>query len=226
MPTPHGKETPSRPIGYGSDPGGPKGYLISFPHPMDHQRHIKESFDRHLTVANESLAKLLPEIERAFLLLHAAMTQGRMVFACGNGGSAADAQHFATEFVSRYMDDRVALPAHALTTDTSALTAIANDYGFERLFSRQVEALGKEGDILVAFTTSGASKNVLHALAAARGKGMGTIVLTGEKGGHLAAEADVALAVPSRETARIQEVHELIFHIWCEHLDRCLVQKA
>jgi D-sedoheptulose 7-phosphate isomerase len=181
---------------------------------------IRNAFERHAAVAAASAEKLMPEIERAFGILRSAVAEGRMVFACGNGGSAADAQHFATEFVSRYAADRPGLPAHALTTDTSALTAIGNDYGFERLFSRQIEAMGRPGDVLVAFTTSGASENVLRALDAAAAKGLRTIVLTGEKGAHLSSRADVALAVPSTETARIQEVHEVIFHAWCEQLDR------
>jgi D-sedoheptulose 7-phosphate isomerase len=139
----------------------------------------------------------------------ASVRAGGKVLICGNGGSAGDAQHLATEFVSTLTVDRSrpAIPALALTTDTSLLTAISNDYGFERVFARQVEALGHEGDVLLGISTSGDSANVVRALEQARAQGLRTIALTGESGGRLAPVADVSIAVPSSETSHVQEAH-------------------
>jgi D-sedoheptulose 7-phosphate isomerase len=139
---------------------------------------------------------------------------GKILF-CGNGGSAADAQHLAAEFVNRFQRDRRALAALALTTDTSVLTSIGNDSGFDRIFSRQVEALARRGDLLVAISTSGNSPNVLRAVAAARALGVGTVGLCGGCGGALAAAADEAFVVPSEATPRIQETHIIVGHAWC-----------
>jgi D-sedoheptulose 7-phosphate isomerase len=144
---------------------------------------------------------------------------GRKVLICGNGGSAADAQHIAAEFVGRYETERIALPAIALTTDTSALTALANDYDFERIFARQVDALANEGDCLIAISTSGNSANVLAAVMAARKKGCRIVGMTGANGKKLAGLSDVCLLVPSARTARIQEAHITVAHIWCEMVD-------
>ena len=144
---------------------------------------------------------------------------GGCAFICGNGGSAADAQHFAAELTGRFERERRAWPAVALTTDTSALTAIGNDYGFDHVFSRQLEALGRPGDLLIAISTSGNSRNVLQAVAHAKANGIATIGLLGRDGGQLAREVDHALVIPSERTARIQEMHILILHIWCEMLD-------
>ena len=149
----------------------------------------------------------------------ATLKSGHTVFACGNGGSAADSQHFAAELVARYKKNRKALRALALTTDSSALTAIGNDYGFEHIFTRQLEALGTRGDVLVAFTTSGSSRNVLQAIKQAKKQKMRVIVLTGAKGAGLKNIADVCIVVPSTETARVQEVHQLVYHAWCEYID-------
>lgn len=162
---------------------------------------------------------ILPDVERAGALLLRALKAKKKVLVCGNGGSAADSQHFAAELVGRYKNEREALPAIALTVDSSMLTSIGNDYGFEQIFSRQTEALGSKGDVLVAISTSGASRNVLEAISAARKKKMRVVVLTGEKGKALWRKVNVAIVVPSRETARIQEMHELIFHAWCEFID-------
>ncbi|MEQ1763866.1 MAG: D-sedoheptulose 7-phosphate isomerase [Pyrinomonadaceae bacterium] len=145
---------------------------------------------------------------------------GNKMLICGNGGSAADAQHMAAEFVGRYETERMALPAIALTTDTSALTAIGNDYGFERIFSRQVEALAAKGDCLIAISTSGNSPNVIAAVMEARRKGCRIIGMTGSKGKKLASLCDACILVPSERTARIQEAHITIAHIWCEMIDR------
>jgi D-sedoheptulose 7-phosphate isomerase len=141
------------------------------------------------------------------------LAAGGKVLLCGNGGSAADCQHIAAELVGRFSRERRALPAIALTVDTSALTAIANDYSFDRVFARQVEALGRKGDALVAISTSGRSPNVLEALRAARGLGIRTFALTGEGGRGM--EADFCLAVPARETPRVQECHILVGHVLC-----------
>ncbi len=147
------------------------------------------------------------------------LRRGGRVLVCGNGGSAADAQHLAAELSGRYLKERKALAGIALTTDTSALTAIGNDYGFDQVFSRQVEALGRPGDLLIGISTSGNSPNVLRAVAAAKGLGLRTLGLLGRDGGKLAAEVDEALVVPSTVTARIQEVHQMVYHFWCEVLD-------
>lgn len=181
---------------------------------------LQSAFDRHRAVFDETFSSLMPDIERAAVDIKSALKQGATIFACGNGGSAADAQHFVAEWVCKYRDDRRPLPAIALSVDTSVLTAIGNDYGFEEVFARQVTALGKKGDVLVAFTTSGSSKNVLRAIEVARKKGMYVVVLTGAKGARLRDSADCAIIVPSEETARIQEIHQIIYHAWCEYGER------
>lgn len=182
---------------------------------------ISRAFERHKEVISK-LDSIIPEVRRGADALTAAVKSGKKLLVCGNGGSAADAQHLAAEFVCKYKDDRPPLPAIALTVDTSALTAIGNDYGFEKIFSRQVQALGASGDVLVAVTTSGSSKNILAAIMAAKEKKMQVIALTGANGAHLRDLADVAIIVPSPETARIQEIHGLVIHAWCEALDAAL----
>ncbi|HEX9011329.1 MAG TPA: D-sedoheptulose 7-phosphate isomerase [Holophagaceae bacterium] len=147
------------------------------------------------------------------------LRRGCRILVCGNGGSAADAQHLAAELSGRYLKERRALAGIALTTDTSALTAIGNDYGFDQVFSRQVEALGRPGDLLIGISTSGNSPNVLRAVASAKGLGMHTLGLLGRDGGQLKALVDDALVVPSPVTARIQEIHQMVYHFWCEALD-------
>ena len=149
-----------------------------------------------------------------------AIARNGTVLVCGNGGSAADAQHFAAELVCRYARDRRPLRAVALSTDTSVLTAAGNDYGFDRVFARQVEAHGRAGDVLVAISTSGQSPNVLAAVDAARALRMRTIALTGRDGGELGARADVHVNVPEQETARAQEVHITLLHAMCELIER------
>jgi len=158
-------------------------------------------------------------IAHAADLLRDAVLAGKKVLLCGNGGSAADAQHIAAELVGRYVVERRPLAAIALTTDTSALTAIANDYGFEHVFSRQVDALGAEGDILIAITTSGTSKNVVAAVEVARRRGMKILALTGSKGAAFVASCDAGVAVASSVTARVQECHIIIGHLLCEVID-------
>ncbi len=163
----------------------------------------------------QSDAALSVQIEDAVQLCVAALRNGRKILFAGNGGSAADAQHWAGELVSRFYYDRPGLPAIALTTDTSILTAIGNDYGYDYTFARQVEALGQEGDVLVAISTSGRSKNILRALDAAEEKGVHVIGFTGQHGGDMKERCEVCFCVPSDETPRIQEGHEFIGHLLC-----------
>ena len=151
-----------------------------------------------------------------------ALMHGHKLLLCGNGGSAADAQHIAAEFVGRFLQDRKALPAIALTTDTSSLTAIANDYGFDRVFSRQVEGLGAAGDVLIAISTSGRSPNIVAAAEQARRQQITVIALTGEAPSALAELADVVLAVPSGYTPHIQQAHITLLHVLCELVERQL----
>ena len=163
-------------------------------------------------------------VARAAELVFECLREGRKVLVCGNGGSAADAQHIAGELVGRYLRERRALPAIALTTDTSILTAIGNDYAFEVVFSRQVEALGAPGDVLIGITTSGNSPDVLRAVEAAQRIGLRTIGLTGQSGGKLAGLADLCIRVPSAETPRIQEAHIAIAHVVCELVEEAIVE--
>jgi len=156
----------------------------------------------------------------------AALSAGRKLLLCGNGGSAADAQHWAAELVSRFHYDRPGLAAIALTTDSSILTGIGNDYGYDRVFARQVEALGAPGDVLFALSTSGRSPNILAALHAARGKGLVTAGFTGAAGGEMPALCDLLLRVPSDSTPRIQEAHEVAGHIICAAIERRMFPRA
>jgi len=151
--------------------------------------------------------------------------RGGKLLLCGNGGSAADAQHIAAEFVSRFRRERHGLPAIALTTDTSILTAISNDYGYERVFARQIEALGRPGDMVIGISTSGISASVIAAMRAARNGGMATVGFTGASGGTLVDHVDLCLCVPSHNTARIQEVHITVAHTVCEIVERTLFEE-
>ena len=183
---------------------------------------IKSTLEDHRQVVAK-MAALESEIASAGELCGKALAQGQRIYLCGNGGSAADAQHIAAELIGRFVNHRRALPAIALTTDTSALTAIGNDYGYDEVFSRQVEGLCREGDVLIAISTSGNSDNVLKAVDAAHLEGASVIGLSGKSGGALDAKCDVSLVVPSDVTARIQEMHIVIGHLICalveEHLD-------
>ena len=180
---------------------------------------LQRSLEEHLQVVKATLQSQLSEIERAGALLRDTLRQGNKVLICGNGGSAADAQHIAAELVGRYEQQRRAWPAIALTTDTSALTAISNDYGFEEVFARQVEALAIADDVLLALSTSGTSANVLKAIKKARELGCKTIALTGAGGDRLASLCDLAVVVPAARTARVQECHITIGHLWCELIE-------
>ncbi|NNE98871.1 MAG: D-sedoheptulose 7-phosphate isomerase [Pyrinomonadaceae bacterium] len=180
----------------------------------------------HIGVLKKVIREQTSQIEDAAQMILAAVDNDRKILVCGNGGSAADAQHIATEFVVRYEAERRAVPAIALTTDTSALTASANDYSFEHVFSRQIEALAAEGDVLIAISTSGNSPNVIKAVMAARNKGCSVVGLTGKNGKKLAALCDVCVMVPAEKTSRIQEAHITIGHILCETVDRKLAQES
>jgi D-sedoheptulose 7-phosphate isomerase len=184
------------------------------------------SIQEHLEVFSKLLSQCGGDIERTGSMIAAAISEGRKLLLCGNGGSAADAQHIAAELIGRFESERIALPAIALTTDTSALTAIGNDYGFERLYARQVEGLAREGDVLVCISTSGNSPNIIAAAMKARELGCRTIALTGAGGKKLASVCDEAVLVPSLRTARIQEAHIAIGHIWCEIVDLSVREEA
>lgn len=183
---------------------------------------MKERIEQHFAesiAVKQASAALVPAIARAAAMIVTTLRQGGKVLSCGNGGSAADSQHFASELLGRFEAERASLPAVALTTDTSTLTAIANDYSYEQVFARQVSALGSKGDVLLAISTSGNSGNVLAAVRTAHQKGMSVIALTGRKGGKMPAElaaGDIELCVPSDRTARIQEVHLLMIHGLCD----------
>lgn len=182
--------------------------------------HSGDSFAEHISTMEALVAECSDSIADCSAMLIETIRNGNKILICGNGGSAADAQHIAAEFVGRYETERRALPAIALTTDTSALTALANDYDFDRIFSRQVEALANAGDCLIALSTSGNSPNVIAAVMAARNKGCRVVGLTGAKGKKLSALSDACVMVPSERTARIQEAHITIAHVWCESIDR------
>jgi D-sedoheptulose 7-phosphate isomerase len=175
--------------------------------------HLKESLDA-LTAANAD-AEFLKSLGLVADEMAKALKSGGKILLCGNGGSAADAQHIAGELLSRFENDRAPLPAIALTTDTSVLTAIGNDYGYDQVFERQVKGLGNKGDVLIAISTSGRSPNILKALDAARAKGVVTIGFAGRKGGDMKGRCDVLLAAPSDRTPIIQQIHITAAHIVC-----------
>ncbi|MGI8787281.1 MAG: D-glycero-beta-D-manno-heptose 1-phosphate adenylyltransferase [Pyrinomonadaceae bacterium] len=180
---------------------------------------IENALKSHCRVIEKLLSSEIENIERCAEIIYETFEKGNKILICGNGGSAADAQHIAAEFVGRYETERKALAAIALTTDTSALTALANDYDFEKVFSRQVEALAGKGDLLLAISTSGNSPNVNSAVMSARQIGCQTLCLTGASGKKLASLCDESILVPANRTSRIQEAHILIAHVWCEIID-------
>jgi D-sedoheptulose 7-phosphate isomerase len=184
------------------------------------RRQIQQIFSTSIAVKRQFLRDNLPALEQAIALIAAALRDGHKLLLFGNGGSAADAQHIAAEFVNRFKIERAPLPAISLTTDTSALTSIANDYGYAEVFAKQVRALGRPGDVALAISTSGKAVNVLRAVAVCKRIGVRTIALTGGSGGKLAQVADLVLrAAATTETARIQETHILVGHVICELVD-------
>lgn len=187
--------------------------------------HIKANFTESIQTkiaASETLPQVIAE---AGQMMVEALIAGNKILSCGNGGSAGDAQHFSSELLNRYERDRPSLPAMALTTDSSTITSIANDYSYDEVFSKQVRALGQAGDILLAISTSGNSRNVIKAMEAALSRDMTIVALTGKDGGEMAgllSSNDVEIRVPSSRTARIQEVHLLVIHNLCEVIDNTL----
>ena len=180
---------------------------------------LTKSLHEHLETIQKLVDSELPQIEQSGQMICEALASGRKILLCGNGGSAADAQHIAAELVGCYEKQRRSWPAIALTTDTSALTAVSNDLGYEQVFARQVVGLAQAGDVLIAISTSGKSKNVLRAAEAAREQGCKIIALTGATADPLGSLCDLIVAVPSTRTARVQEAHITIGHLWCEMVD-------
>ncbi len=193
---------------------------------MDFIQRVKDNFAESIRIKTDAGRQLAPGIARAAELMTACLLNGNKLLSCGNGGSAADAQHFASEMINRFELERPGLPAIAMTTDSSVLTSIANDYQYADVFSRQVRALGQAGDILLAISTSGNSHNVIHAIETAYDRSMGVVALTGKDGGQVAEilrKTDLELRVPADSTARIQEVHLMIIHSLCDLIDHKLI---
>ena len=187
---------------------------------------VESEFNSHKSILEQTVRQSSQMIERLSMLIVKCFQGGNKVLLCGNGGSAADAQHIAGEFINRFRFDRGPLPAIALTTDSSILTCVGNDSSFEYVFSRQVEALANRGDIFVGISTSGTSPNVLRAAEAAKAQGAITVGFTGEKGKNmLGAMCDYALVVPSADTARIQECHEFVWHVICGFVENQIFSK-
>ncbi len=183
---------------------------------MEHRDILRRAFEHTIRLHQAVLDVDPAPVLRAAEAMSGALARDGKVLAFGNGGSASDAQHFAAELVGRYLRERRAMPALALTVDTSVLTAVGNDYGFDRVFARQIDALGIEGDVALGISTSGKSANVLAAFAAARDRGVTTDALTGCDGGPIGRMADVHLNVPDRATPRVQEVHRTLLHVMCD----------
>lgn len=181
---------------------------------------LQRSLEEHIQTLQSLLKDKVNEIEQTGRVICQTLAAGNKILLCGNGGSAADAQHIAAELVGRYEDDRKAFPAIALTTDTSALTALSNDFGYDEVFARQVLGLAQPGDLLIAISTSGKSTNIVKAVETAKRLDCQTLALTGCEGAPLAPLCDFALVVPSNRTSRVQEAHITIGHLWCEMVDR------
>ncbi len=196
---------------------------------MNLQQRIQQQFDESLTVKQAALAVMAVPIEAAIRLMAASLRTGGKVMACGNGGSAADSQHFAAELLNRFEKERPPLAAIALTTDTSTLTSIANDSAYDQVFAKQVAGLGRAGDVLLAISTSGNSPNVMAAIDVAHAHSVRVVALTGKGGGKIAAMLtpdDVHLCVPAERTARIQEVHLVTLHCLCDGIDALILGEA
>ena len=188
----------------------------------DVRQHFAAGLRELAALASSVAEEMGPQLERALEMVRDTVSAGGTLFLCGNGGSAADAQHIATEYVVRYMRDRRAYPAVALTTDTSLLTAAGNDLGFDSVFERQVEALARRGDLLIVHSTSGNSPNVLRAAQAARAKGARVLAFSARDGGSLRDIADHSVVIPTTRTDRAQEMHLCIEHLICEYVERAL----
>ena len=189
---------------------------------MDTVQRVKNNFLESIQIKTESLEKLAPRIADAAGVMASCLLDNHKIMACGNGGSAADAQHFSSEMLNRFEMERPGLPAIALTTDSSTLTSIANDYQYADIYSKQILALGQKQDILLAISTRGESDNIIHAIDAAHDRNMIVIALTGKDGGQirdLVNANDIEICVPAKSTARIQEVHIMIIHSLCDLID-------
>lgn len=181
---------------------------------------LKAQIQEHIDLFSKIRDQILDQVLATGQLLRQTLDRGNKILVAGNGGSAADAQHFVAELVGRYLVERNALAAIALTTDTSILTAVGNDYGFDQVFSRQVDGLGKEGDVFIGISTSGNSQNLIKAFESAQAKKVTTLALLGKSGGAMKDMADHTLIVPSQHTPRIQEAQQWIWHTWCDLIDR------
>ena len=190
----------------------------------NYENDILNIFEKSATVINESKASI-KEIHLAINMIIKTIEKGKKIVIFGNGGSAADAQHMAAEFVGRYLIERDSLPAIALTTDTSALTGIGNDYGFEKVFARQCDALVNNGDLVIAISTSGKSPNIIEGIKTSKNKNAKIILLTGKNNNKLKHLTDITIRVPSNETPRIQESHRIIIHIICEFVEKHFLKK-
>ncbi|WP_313515110.1 phosphoheptose isomerase [Pseudomonas sp.] len=189
---------------------------------MDMQSRIRQHFQASIETKQQAMEVLIPCIEQASQAMVQALLNEGKILTCGNGGSAGDAQHFSSELLNRFERERPSLPAVALTTDTSTITSIANDYSYNEIFSKQIRALGQPGDVLLAISTSGNSANVIQAIQAAHDREMQVVALTGRDGGGMASlllPEDVEIRVPAKVTARIQEVHLLVIHCLCDQID-------
>ncbi|EAT10961.1 phosphoheptose isomerase [Bermanella marisrubri] len=189
---------------------------------MEFQERITQHFVDSIETKQQSVMELAPQIEQASASMVNALLNGGKILSCGNGGSAGDSQHFSSELLNRFERERPSLPAIALTTDSSTVTSIANDYSYNEVFSKQIRALGNEGDVLLAISTSGNSANVVQAIQAAHDRGMRVVALTGKDGGDMASlyqPDDIEIRVPSAVTARIQEVHLVVIHCLCDLID-------
>ena len=192
--------------------------------PGQHVDKIKAIWNEHLEVTR-ALPQLASDVAKAVEMIHSSLAAGGKLLIAGNGGSAADAQHIAAELTGRFLRERKPLPALALHANSSALTAIGNDYGYEHVFARELAAHARPGDVLLAISTSGDSKNILRAIEEARQKRVSVIGMTGESGGAMRAACDLCLCVPSKSTARIQEMHIMIGHTICELLEEGMTQE-
>ncbi len=189
------------------------------------QEIVNQHFDEHVNAVNKSKNQLNKSITTgADLIIQCLLNEGKLL-CCGNGGSSGDASHFASELINRFELERSALPAIALTTDSAVITSIANDYQYEHIFARQIEALGLKTDCLIAFSTSGNSKNVINAIQAAHAKSMSVLAITGKRGGEIRKilnNEDIEICIPFEKTSRIQEIHLIVIHILCDLIDKHL----
>ena len=195
---------------------------------MDAANRIRQQFQDSIRTKTQALESIVEPIASAAAMMASNLLDGHKILSCGNGGSAADAQHFSSEMLNRFEMERPGLPALALTTDSSTLTSIANDYAFNEVFAKQVRALGQDNDVLLAISTSGRSANVLQAIHAAKDRNMRTVAMTGRDGGDIADildDGDIEIRVPASSTARVQEVHILVIHCLCDLIDQQLLKQ-